>query len=204
MEKTVGFAKSKIEYAIEQLSNVVNIFQKKVRAPLVLGGSIGIPYLLKAAVASILRDMMDPNKINPLNMAENTSLDNTARVPTIVFNSLIEKYRLERFKLTDEDIRVEIAKRDEKERMLIISKFDRLTKEEKAVELLKKKLGIGDWAVGGTKAIYAYNPEQYERDREQRMEMGFMDNALQQAMTENYFYEANASYDRTQTAEEDF
>ena len=204
MEKTTGFAKSKIEYAIKQLSSIVSIFQKKVRAPLVLGGSIGIPYLLKAAIASVLRDMMDQNKINPLNIAENTSLDTTARVPIVVFNSLLEKYRLERFKLTDEEIRVEIAKRDEKERMLIISKFDRLTKEEKAVELLKKKLGIGDWAVGGTKAIYAYNPEQYERDREQRAEMGFIDSSLQQAITENNFYEANASYDRTQTGEEDF
>lgn len=203
-EKAVGFAKSKLEYAIVQLSAFVNVLKKKVRAPLILGGSLGIPYILKAGIASILRDMMDTNKANPISIVENNSLDVSSRVPIIIFNSLIEKYRAERFKLTDEEIRIEIAKRDEKERMLIISKFDRLTKEEKAVELLKKKLGIGDWAVGGTKAIYAYNPEQYERDREQRAEMGFIDNSLQMAMAENNFYESNASYDRTQTNEEDF
>jgi hypothetical protein len=168
-----------------------------------LGGSLGIPYILKAGIASILRDMMDANKANPISIVENNSLDVSSRVPIIIFNSLIEKYRVERFKLTDEEIRIEIAKRDEKERMLIISKFDRLTKEEKAVELLQKTLGIGSWAVGGTRAIYAYNSAQYERDREQRAAMGFIDSTLQMAMAEHNFYEANASYNRTQTEEDD-
>ena len=36
-----------------------------------------------------------------------------------------------------------------------------------------KRLGLGDWAVGGTKAIYKYDAEQYERERVQRIEMGF-------------------------------
>ena len=40
---------------------------------------------------------------------------------------------------------------------------------------MQKKLGLGDWSVGGTKSIYAYNSEQYEREREQRVEMGIRD-----------------------------
>ena len=110
---------------------------------------------------------------------------------------------MERFRLTDEEIRVEIAKRDEKEKMLIISRFDRLTKEEKAVELIKKKLGIGEWAIKA-KDVYIYNPEQYEKDRIQREQMGFLDFPQSEAAQLDRFYEQNAAYDTRQTSEDDF
>jgi hypothetical protein len=54
----------------------------------------------------------------------------------------------------------------------MINKLAKMTPEEKKVELMKKRLGLGDWAIGGTKAIYQYDPEQYERERAQRAEMG--------------------------------
>jgi hypothetical protein len=50
-----------------------------------------------------------------------------------------------------------------------------LSPEEKKVELMKKRLGLGDWAVGGTKAIFSLDPDQYERERVQRIEMGVGD-----------------------------
>ena len=203
-----GFGKSKIQFAIQQLSSFIKTFQNHVRIPLLIGGIIGIPYLVKAGIASILKDMMDPNVIVPNNELENDAIDGSSGVPKIIMKQILAKYRSERFRLTDEDIRVEIAKRDEKEKMLIISKFDRLTKEEKAVELLKKKLGIGDWAIKA-KDVYIYNPEQYEKDREQRAQMGFsdfpavgaQDNLAREADT---FYEQNAAYDTHQTKEDDY
>ena len=202
-----GFGKSKIQYAVQQLSSFIKTFQNHVRIPLLKGGSIGIPYLVKAGIASILKDMMDPNVIVPNNELENDAIDGSSGVPKLILKQILAKYRSERFKLTDEDIRVEIAKRDEKEKMLIISKFDRLTKEEKAVELLKKKLGIGDWAIKA-KDVYIYNPEQYEKDRDQRAQMGFADfpatakdNLEREA---DNFYEQNAAYDTHQTKEDDY
>jgi len=201
-DKVTGFAKNKIIYAVSQLSIFISIFQNKIRSPLILGGKIGLPYILKGAIISILKDMCDPNVFN----TEGDINDNTSRVPTMVLKSLLYKYRNERFKLTDEEIRIEIAKRDEKERMLIISKFDRLTKEEKAIELMQKRLGIGEWSVGGTKAIYTYNPEQYERDREQRIQMGFTGQGQGQGedVQKDKFYEENAAYETHQTAEDDY
>ena len=200
IEKVTGFAKEKISYSVSQLSIFLSTFQKNVRAPLLLGGKIGIPYLLKAGIVSILRDMCDPN----ITVPNSEGVDNTSRIPQMVLKELLYKYRSERFRLTDENIRIEIAKRDEKEKMLIISKFDRMTKEEKTLELMKKRLGIGDWAVGGTKVIYAYNPEQYERDREQRIQMGFSDFPIGQEMAENRFYEENGGYDFEQVAEDEY
>jgi len=214
------FAKSKISFALKQLSVFLKTLQDKVREPLILGGKIGLSYIVKAGIVNILKDMVDPNVISPENFNDNTSLDTTSRIPILLLKELLNKYRSERFKLTDEDIRIEIAKRDEKEKVLIISNFDKMTKEEKSLELVKKRLGIGDWAVGGTKAIYAYNATQYERDRKQRVEMGITDfdgNVVNQEpagrIPDNYgffgggndgFYEQNAAYDAQQTAEDDY
>ena len=56
--------------------------------------------------------------------------------------------------------------------MAIIGRIDKMTPEGRAVELLNKKLGLGAWAVGGSKVITQYNEDQYERERIQRFEMG--------------------------------
>ena len=46
-----------------------------------------------------------------------------------------------------------------------------MTPEEKAAELINKRLGLGTWAIGGTDAVYKYNSAQYERERIERGEM---------------------------------
>ena len=204
-EKVNGFAKSKIQYAIEQLSSFIRVIQKYVRIPLLLGGKIGVQYIIQSGVLGILRDMLDPNVIAPTNLQDNTSLDSSTNAPKQILKALIQKYKQERFKLTDEEIRIEIAKRNEKEKMEIIGRFDRMSKEEKSLELIKKKLGLGDWAVGGTKAIYQYNAEQYERDRNQRIEMGFTDfSDIPEAQAQDNFYKQGSAGAMVQTAEDDF
>jgi hypothetical protein len=55
--------------------------------------------------------------------------------------------------------------------MRMIGKLDNMSPERKAVELLNKRLGLGDWAVGGSKAIREHNEDQYERERRERGEM---------------------------------
>jgi hypothetical protein len=89
--------------------------------------------------------------------------------------------------------------------MAVIHKFDRLTPEEKAVELMNKKLGTGDWAVGGTKVIRLYNEDQYERERVQRAERGL--EGLGYGATQGVGADeagADEGVDYVQTAEEDF
>ena len=204
-EKVNGFAKSKIDYAIEQLSNFIRVFQKYVRIPLLLGGKIGAQYILQSGIVGILRDMLDPNVVAPTNLQNSTSLDSSTNAPKLILKTLVQKYKQERFRLTDEEIRIEIAKRNEKEKMEIIGRFDRMSKEEKSLELVKKKLGLGDWAVGGTKAIYKYNPEQYERDRNQRLEMGFSDfPEVSEAQAQDAFYIQSSASNMVQTLEDDF
>jgi hypothetical protein len=50
-----------------------------------------------------------------------------------------------------------------------------LSEEERAIELINKKLGLGKWAVGGTKLIYAYDKDYYDLEREKRLAAGIID-----------------------------
>jgi hypothetical protein len=61
-------------------------------------------------------------------------------------------------------IRESKAKLKEQEQQSFIDIFDRLTDEQKRLEKMCKNLGIKssisgkDWSVGGTKAVYSYDP----------------------------------------------
>ena len=173
------FAKHKIVYASNRLSVFLQTLRQKIRVPLLFGGKIGVPYIVKAGILGILYELIDSNTVVPDNIYANDTvsdgLDSGSRFPAEIVKELLSKHRNESFRLSVEEIRTEIAKRSEKEKMLIISKFDSMTPEEKAIEGTKKRLGLGDWSVGGTKAIYLYNPDQYERDRVQRANMGIVD-----------------------------
>jgi len=43
------------------------------------------------------------------------------------------------------------------------------------IEKMKKRLGIGKWAVGGTKVIYAYDKDYYDLERQKRLDAGIID-----------------------------
>lgn len=59
--------------------------------------------------------------------------------------------------------------------MNIIKNFDKLTDEEKHIELQNKRLGLGKWAVGGTSKIYKYDAEYYDEEREKRLAAGIVE-----------------------------
>jgi hypothetical protein len=50
-----------------------------------------------------------------------------------------------------------------------------MSRAAKEIEMIKMKLGLGDWAVGGTKGVYAYDQDRYDIEREQRAEAGIVD-----------------------------
>ena len=71
------------------------------------------------------------------------------------------------------------------------------TAEEKAAELINKRLGLGDWAIGGSKAIREHNEQQYERECRERGEMvGLVEGAQAADETEGY--------DNAQTGDDDY
>jgi hypothetical protein len=94
--------------------------------------------------------------------------------------------------------------RAEAEKVSMINRLAKMTPEEKKVELMKKRLGLGDWAVGGTKAIYQYDPEQYERERAQRSEMGLAEFGGVPGGADDYGGGGEGGYDNDQMAADDY
>jgi hypothetical protein len=204
-EKIKGFAKSKILYGIDKLSSLLNTFQSSIRGVSLPGGSFGVSYLLKSGIAGILYEMMNPNIGFPDTYIVEEFKEDTGPFVKEVISELIVRYDLESFKLTEDEIRLALAKRNEKEKILFINKLDSMTPEEKRSELLNKRLGLGDWARGGSKGIYAFDPEQYDFERDQRIQMGIFDPkdmAFQQREMQEMAMDSG--YDNQQINEEDY
>lgn len=76
------------------------------------------------------------------------------------------------YQLTPLQISEAIHVRAELEKTAFINKFDKLDGELRKVELMKKKLKIGDWAVGTLKNLFSYDADFFEFERAQRAAMG--------------------------------
>jgi len=87
----------------------------------------------------------------------------------------LDKFNKEKLSYSPEEIKNMIAVRDEKERVHVVKEFDVLSDEERQIEKVKKILGIGKWAVGGTKLIYAYDKDYYDLERQRRLDAGIID-----------------------------
>lgn len=93
----------------------------------------------------------------------------------LILNTLvISAKRVKIYQLTQEQIDDELAIRAEKEKAYFIKKFDDLDQSERKVELIKKKLKIGDWSVGA-KNLFKYDSEFFEFERNQRAAYGVPD-----------------------------
>jgi len=203
-KRASGFTLHKMKWAHKRLVDALTILKSSIRSSYIPGGDVGLPFIITALIGGIIVEFMNPNVV-PQDMDEEAaaSIDTGARAPIQIVDVCLQKMRLEGTNFTEEQIREMITRRDTIEKMSFIKRFDDLTPEAKAVEKMKKKLGLGDWAVGGTNVIYAYNPDQYEREREQRTAMGFQDfTAGQVDMLEEGG--GDGGYDNDQMAEEDY
>ena len=98
---------------------------------------------------------------------------NKVLVDIILFH--LNKFNAEKLSFSSLEIKSMIELINEKERTLVIDEFDVLSEEVKAIEQMKKRLGIGKWAIGGTKLIYAYDKDYYDLERERRLDAGIID-----------------------------
>lgn len=173
-KRVAGFTLAKLQQARNRLALVLPILKEEVRASFLPGGQFGLSYLVSCLVLGILSEFIDPNRV-PLSSTEGITVDAGARAPIQILDVCLGRLQVEGLNFTEQQVRDMISRRAEAEKVAMIGRIAKMTPEEKKVELMKKRLGLGDWAVGGTKAIYAYDPEQYERERGQREEMGLAD-----------------------------
>jgi hypothetical protein len=216
----LNFARAKLNYFIEQLSAILE-FKSKVRPIIIPGRDATLVYIQRTLLYGPLSTLLDSSDLPP--DFEDVSAVRSAGDPSMKFlvvliAETLAKYNAERLSFNDEELKQMIAIRNEKERVNVISEFDKLTDEERAIEVMNKRLGIGKWAVGGTKLIYAYDKDYYDLEREKRLAAGIFDvpglgidaeglqpefDELGFQMTSDADYEADGGYDFTQTSEDD-
>jgi len=145
-------------------------FMNSIRSGMVPGGSMTLRYIQRALFYGPLEGM-----VNASVESSSALLGNPIKFLLQLIADNLEKFRHERMSYDEKTIRDRIAVRDEKERTRVIKDFDKLTPEERAVELMNKKLGLGKWSVGGTKLIYAYDKDYYDLERQKRIDAGIVD-----------------------------
>ena len=87
----------------------------------------------------------------------------------------LSKYAKGSYIPTDIEIKLTLEKRQEAENQKFIKELDLMTKDRRQVELVNKRIGLGKWAVGGTKAIMQYDPARYLEEQLEREQAGIVD-----------------------------
>jgi hypothetical protein len=211
-----GYTAMKVEGARNALAQVLPILQDEVRANLIPGGSFGLGYLVGSLILGILGDFINSSVV-PVGVTQRETggvVDRNTGTPVKLMGILLLKLKQQGLNYTEEYIRDAIARRNDMENKYFIKKLD-LPPEEKAMAKRIMRLGLKEWAAGSAN-IYTLNPEQYERDREQRIAMGLVDfgtdTALTGAIQEMRMIEeyggggmgAEAGYDNAQIGADDF
>lgn len=206
----------KLENFVEAASAII-AFKERIHPGIFPGREYSLKWIQKAIVFSLINTLVDPTVFvaTPSGGAADQQGISTQILMELVAKSLT-KFNSEQISYNDDQLRELIMIRNEKEKADVISNmFDKRSPEEKAVEIVKKQLGIGRWAVGGTKAIWGYDIDQYEREREDRARAGIIDFpgygpdqvpelAGRQLDANGYpVHGAEGGYDFTQTGEDD-
>ena len=167
---TLGeFGLIKYRYYIEQMSAILKQ-ASEIKTSRIAYGVYVLPYILRTLVMGPLSSLLDPNQI-PSDAADLAGLSagKSAKSILLTIRALVQLYTKERLSYSSELIKDKIAKADEKERDGVINDIDKLSDDDKKLELIRKNLGLGRWAIGGTKLIYSYDADQYDKERELRM-----------------------------------
>ena len=170
-------ARAKLDYYLQQMSEILP-YKDKIRPLSVPGRQFTLSYFQSVLLYGPLGMMM--SSFHLPEGAKGKSAVRELGNPSIQYllgliQTALDKYQKERLSFNDQEIKNRMAIRDEKERVMVVKEFDKLTDEERAIELMNKKLGLGKWAVGGSKLIYAYDKDYFDVEREKRIAAGIID-----------------------------
>jgi hypothetical protein len=199
--KTDVFIKAKMKEVIDKLSILIPLFIKILRPSVVRGGALASGFLQRAMTAGVFAEFIMPNHI-PSNAAgvvvPSSSVTIPAKMPAKILQACLLKYKQEGLAYSEEQIREMIQDRIEKEKTKIIRDKNEMTPEQRKLDNMLQRLGMGKWAVGGTKAIWRYDPNQYVSEQEAMQAAGITRFGEQMDV-----YEREGGYDVVQTGEDD-
>ena len=168
--------KAKVDTLIVQTRSILQRLET-LRPIQIPGGLQTYEYFLKFCLFSPLANFVDPNTLPIAEDTERPSsqVEQQALFPAKFISDMVNRFKEESLNLTPQQIRELIAKRSEAEKANILRKMTDMPRAQKDITKIQMKLGIGEWAVGGTKAIYAYDKDRYDIERDQRAQAGIID-----------------------------
>ena len=200
-----NLAKSKINYFLKQMSAILQ-YKNKICPKVIPGEDVTLMYIQRALLYGPIATLINPSEI-----PQDTEIKSTVKSigdPSMKYlidliSITLNKFSKEKLTFSDQQIKEIIAIRNEKERTNIIAEYSKLTDEERSVELMNQRLGLGKYAVGGTKLIYAYDKEYYDVERQKRFAAGIMEFPGSEITDELGFknYEDDEGYDHREDDE---
>ncbi len=170
-------ARAKLNFCVKQLAQIPPLLQK-LNINTLIGGERTFKYLIQALIFCPLRTLLDPNSLPSAQYRQDARAaygDNSLSVIGRVLASCILKYKDDRMLYSDEQIQAALQDRIEKEEIKVIRDYDVLDDEDKYLKIMRKNLGVEEYAVGGTRAIQQYDAERYEIERRERADAGHVD-----------------------------
>jgi hypothetical protein len=197
VKKSVN-VQNKLSQCVERFSALYK-FKDDLHSGILYGRERTLKYIKDALFNGILAELIDPSYTSGGTVIDiGKSIDGIVRI----LSGTLKKFNQERLAFSDEELKDLLMDTVEKEKAQIISDFDKMDDDEKVVELIKKNLRIGRWAVGGTKAIWAYDADQYERERIEREKAGIIDFPGSNIVFDAEETHFGDGYDFTQTNED--
>jgi hypothetical protein len=174
---SLQLARAKIAYYVKQMSALLP-YKNSIRPTVVPGRHITLEYIQRSLFFGPLSTLLHSGEIPPgaeIRSPIKSMGDPSMRFLLELIAFTLEKYDREHLSFDDKEIKNLIAINDEKERVKVVAEFDKLSDEERGIELMNKSLGIGKWAVGGTKLIHAYDKDYYDQERQKRLDAGIVE-----------------------------
>jgi hypothetical protein len=174
------FAIAKLNYFVAQIAEACSLL-KTVNARNFPGGNYTLMYIAQVMFFKPLADFLNPNEIPEMirEAADDSGeIDLSAKINIDLVKKTLAQFKFEYIGLSPEEIKTELRIRAEKETDGIISRISNMSDNEKEIEMINKTLRIGNYAVGGSQAIYKYDSEQYAIEALQRMSAGIDDFAV--------------------------
>jgi hypothetical protein len=198
--KSDVFVRAKIREVVDRLSIVIPVLIKVLRPTVVRGGGNTSLFLQRCMVAGIFAEFVMPNHVpstEPGLVAPTSAISIPAKLPAKILQACLVKYKTEGLAYSEEQIKELIQDRAEKEKAKIMKDKSDMTPEQRKLDNMLQRLGMGKWAVGGTKAIWRFDPNQYVSEKEAMEAAG-----ITRFAPEPDVYERDGGYDVAQTTED--
>jgi len=173
---TSSLGQLKIDYFIEQITTILEYSSELRISRMQFSNKITLVHMdmflkmiMRVVLFGTVWDLLNPQFIPEIeeNIDFSSERDTVHNSLKNLFRDLIIQYEEEKISYNPTEVREKIAEAKEKEKQGFIQIFDNLPDEERQIELIKKRARIGRWAQGNGKLAYSYDPDDYDRRRQE-------------------------------------